>query len=70
MPTLAGENLQQTILKVYDILGNEVKLLLDRRLSAGMYKINFDLEYLSSGVYIYRLNSGNFSDSKKMMILK
>jgi endonuclease/exonuclease/phosphatase family metal-dependent hydrolase len=70
VPTLTGGNLQQTILKVYDILGNEVKLLLDRGLSGGTYKINFDLEDLSSGVYIYRLVSGNFSSSKKMIVLK
>lgn len=57
-------------LKVYDILGREVTTLVNSREAAGNYKINFNAEKLSSGVYFYRLRSGSFSDTKKLILLK
>jgi len=57
-------------IKVYDVLGNEVVTLVNATQEAGAYDINFDASQLASGMYIYTLNAGNFSSSKKMMLLK
>jgi hypothetical protein len=57
-------------LKVYDVLGNEVANLVNTTQEAGSHSINFDASKLSSGLYIYTLNTGNFTSSKKMMLLK
>jgi len=57
-------------LKVYDILGNEVKTLVDKDKPAGKYSIIFDASKLSSGVYFYKLDAGNFTSVKKMILLK
>ena len=57
-------------IKVYDILGREVRTLLNEYRPAGNYKINFDAGRLSSGVYFYRMQSGSFAETKKMVILR
>lgn len=57
-------------LKVYDILGNEVAVLVDEFKPAGSYDVSFDAINLPSGVYIYTLNTENSSFSKKMMLLR
>lgn len=57
-------------LKVYDVLGNEVATLVNTTKEAGKHSVNFDASRLSSGLYIYTLNTGNFTSSKKMMLLK
>lgn len=57
-------------LKVYDILGNEVATLVDEFKPAGSYAVPFDASNLSSGLFIYKLNAGNFSSSKKMMLIR
>ena len=59
-----------TSLKVYDILGNEVATLLNEEKPAGEYNLTFDASSLTSGVYLYRINSGNFSKMKKMILLR
>ncbi len=57
-------------LKVYDALGNEVKILVNENKPAGKYTVTFDGSNLSSGIYFYRLTSGNFSAVKKMTFIK
>lgn len=57
-------------INVYDSQGKAVAKLLDQRMSAGSYKVDFDGADLSSGVYYYRLESENFTESKSMMLLK
>ena len=57
-------------LKVYDVLGNEVANLVNTTQEAGKYDVTFNASELSSGLYIYTLNTGNFTSSKKMMLLK
>ncbi len=57
-------------LVVYNILGQQVSELVNDFKSAGTYTVNWNAENLSSGIYIYRLESGNFSISKKMTLLK
>jgi len=60
----------QVSLKVYDVLGREVMTLVNGRQDAGAYNFNFNASDLSSGVYFYRLQSGNFVQTKKMMLVK
>lgn len=57
-------------LKVYDVLGNEVALLVDEFKPAGSYEIEFDAINLSSGVYFYQLQAGSFVETRKMILLK
>jgi photosystem II stability/assembly factor-like uncharacterized protein len=57
-------------LKVFDILGNEVKTLVNDEQDAGSYKFNFDASSFSSGIYFYALKAGEFFSTKKMILLK
>jgi hypothetical protein len=57
-------------LKVYDLLGKEVATLVNEITSAGTYSVPFDASKLGSGAYYYKLQSGNFVDSKKMILIK
>ena len=60
-------------LKVYDISGKEVEVLVNDKLEAGEYIVRFDAgQYgsLASGVYFYRLQAGDFSDTRKLILLK
>ncbi len=59
-----------TALTVYDMSGKEVSRLVNEFKSAGFYKVNFNAASLSSGNYIYRLESGKFSQVKKMILVK
>jgi len=56
--------------KVYDILGNEVQTLVSGFKNAGSYNINFDAKGLASGVYYYKIQAGDFSEVKKLTLLK
>ena len=66
--SLPGEKL--VTIKVYNALGEEVETLVNEMKSAGRYTINFDAASLSSGMYFYRLNAGDFVETKKMLLLK
>jgi len=58
-------------LKVYNVLGQLVKTIIDNQLQqAGEYKYNVDMSSFSSGVYLYRLEQGNNSITKRMILLK
>jgi photosystem II stability/assembly factor-like uncharacterized protein len=57
-------------LKIYDIIGSEVATLVNENLNAGSYNIDWNASSLSSGVYFYRIQSGNFVETKKMMLVK
>ncbi len=59
-----------TSLKIYDILGKEVTTLCNEELNAGNYTRTWNASNYSSGVYFYRLSAGNFSTTKKMMLVK
>ena len=57
-------------LTVYDILGNEITTLVDELKQPGTYEVEFNGVNLPSGIYFYKLNAGEFSDTKKMILLK
>lgn len=56
-------------LVVYNVLGQKVAVLVNEYKSANSYKVNFNANNLTSGVYFYRLNAGDYSVTKKMMLL-
>jgi hypothetical protein len=58
------------LLKVYDVLGNEVATLVNETKSSGRYEVVFDGANFSSGLYLYELKAGKFSEVKKMLLLK
>jgi hypothetical protein len=60
----------QVLLKVYDGNGNEVKTLVNGSRPAGRYTERFDASGISSGIYFYKLTTPNFTDTKKMILLK
>lgn len=66
----AGYNEINTELIVFDVTGKQISRLLSGKLNAGSYAAEFDASNLPSGVYYYRLSAGNFSDVKKMVLLK
>ena len=66
--TIVGAHIGQ--LKVYNLLGKEIATLVNKRIDAGTYDINYDGSNLSSGVYIYKIETDNFSDIKKMILIK
>jgi hypothetical protein len=57
-------------LKVYDILGREIRSLVNEVKPAGNYSVDFNASELSSGVYFYRIESGSFTDIKRMVLIK
>ncbi len=63
-------NSEVVSIKVYDILGREIRTLLDEELTAGFHEIEFNASNLSSGIYFYRIESGSFIKTKKMILLK
>jgi len=65
IPKLAKVNLA-----VYNVLGQKVQTLVDHKKAAGPHEVTFDASKLSSGVYFFTLESGDFKQTKKMMLLK
>lgn len=57
-------------LKVYDIIGNEVAALVNNQQPAGKYSVDFNSANLPSGVYLYRLQAGNYIQTRKMTLIK
>ena len=57
-------------LRVFDMVGREVATLINREQAAGNYSVNFDASRLSSGMYLYRLNTGSSTITRKMMLIK
>lgn len=59
-----------TTLIVYDVLGNKIANLVNEEKPAGEYEISFDAQNIPSGVYLYTIISGSYTDSKKMILIK
>ena len=57
-------------LKVYDVLGNEVASLVDEQKQSGIFDVYFNASALSSGVYYYTLKAGEFTSTKKLVLMK
>jgi hypothetical protein len=63
-------SISQVTLKVYDVLGNEVATLVDEYKPAGSYEVDLNASKLSSGIYFYKLQSNNYIETKKMILIK
>jgi len=59
-----------TSLRIFNILGQEVAVLMNEVKNSGSYKVNFDASELTTGIYFYQLNSGSMNIVKKMMLVK
>jgi photosystem II stability/assembly factor-like uncharacterized protein len=57
-------------LTIFDVLGTEIKILVNEEKPAGTYEINWYAEQLPSGIYFYRLQAGSFVETKKMILLR
>jgi hypothetical protein len=55
---------------LFDMMGREVSVMIDKVLSTGKYTVDFDASKLASGVYFYKMTSGDFTDVKKMVLVK
>lgn len=63
-------NRQFVTIKVYDVLGKEIAILVNEEKSVGNYKVEFNASNLASGIYYYQLIAGEFVETKKMILLK
>ncbi len=70
IPTVGTRHASSVRLVIYDILGREVVTLVNKQQKPGSYEVTFDASHLTSGIYFYRLHSGSFVESKKMILLK
>jgi hypothetical protein len=72
IPSVGTSSMKSVQLKLYDILGKEVATLINEKQNPGIHHYTFSiLNYkLSSGVYFYQLRAGNFSETKKMIVIK
>lgn len=69
-PTAPGFSPSKVSLKVYDVLGIEITTLVNEEKQAGNYTVDFDATGLPSGIYYYSLQADNFSEIRKMLLLK
>ena len=61
---------QFVILKIYNTAGQAVTTLVSRRLPAGTYRYSFDARDLTSGIYFYQIQTGEFHNVKKMVLIR
>ena len=70
IPSNVKSERSNVVLKVYDILGNEVVTLVNEEKPAGSYEVEFNASKLPSGVYFYQLKTGEFVQTRKMVLMK
>jgi hypothetical protein len=63
-------NEENVSLKLYDVLGREVKTIFNGQLKAGLHNVELDASNLSSGIYFYKLTAGKFTEVRKMQLIK
>ncbi len=69
-PPLKGDRGMTVRLQIYDVLGREAAILINEHLQPGTYEVDWNAGNYSSGIYFYKLTAGEFTDSKKMTIIK
>lgn len=70
IPNVGARRALPALLKVFDVLGNEVSTLVNGEKEPGIYKVKFNAGNLASGLYFYRLQSGEFIETKRMLLIK
>jgi hypothetical protein len=58
------------VLKIYDVTGREIETLVNEQLQPGTYEVSFDGSSQTSGVYFYQFISGDYRETKKMLLIK
>ena len=61
---------EKVSIRIFDILGNEVAQLVNEKIAAGVHTVEFDAANLPSGIYFYQISAGQYSQTKKLMLLK
>jgi len=71
IPAWKGSGTDRLVkISVYDMLGREAAIIVNEQLTAGIYEVDWDATVLPSGVYFYKLQAGDYSETKKMMLVK
>ena len=70
IPGQARNDNMLVVLKVYDVLGNEIATLVNEEKPAGTHEVKFSATALPSGIYFYRIQAGSFIQTKKMILLR
>ena len=70
LPLIKGAGGMFTTLTIFDILGKEVTTLIDEKLLPGRYEVNWNASDYASGVYFYKISAGEFTATKKMVLMK
>jgi hypothetical protein len=73
IPDVADANFASTtqvLIKIFDVLGNEIAALVDEQKSPGIYEVTFDGSNISSGIYFYQLRAGSFAETKKFVLMR
>ncbi|MEO8512170.1 MAG: M43 family zinc metalloprotease [Ignavibacteria bacterium] len=68
IPNIMGDKKVQVV--VYDVIGNQVEMLVNQEMTAGKYSVDWNAINYSSGIYFYRVSAGNFTDTRKMILVK
>ena len=61
---------ETVILKIFDVMGKEIKTLVNEKQNSGFHQVSFNASALPSGVYFYQLNTQGFTDTKRMVLIK
>lgn len=70
VPVNSNRQIQNIKLIVYDVAGKQIRTLVDTKQTAGSYSVEFDGKNLPSGIYFYELRTENFSQTRKMILIK
>ncbi|MDI6766387.1 MAG: T9SS type A sorting domain-containing protein [Bacteroidota bacterium] len=70
IPSIGVRDRVSVLLKVYDVLGNEIATLVNEYKAAGSYEVDFNASALASGVYFYRMQSGIYNETKKLILIR
>ena len=70
IPSSGNSLLNSVQMKVYDILGKEIALLVNEEKSAGIYELSWNADNYPSGIYFYKLQTGNYYAVRKMLLIK
>jgi photosystem II stability/assembly factor-like uncharacterized protein len=70
IPSSKNEYMQPVKITIYDILGREIATIINEQFKPGVYEVNFDSGSYTSGIYYYKLTAGNYTETKKMVLVK
>lgn len=70
IPPVGAQYIEPVLLRIYDMLGREVTTLVNEQLKPGKYEVAWDASSEPSGAYLYQLNAGNYSMTRRMILLK